>query len=73
MTDYLKLMAEVRRENNTEKKVRALDAHQIVAWIHDLEDRVEHLEGWQSALLAAGVDNWEGYGSAMANLIGDGE
>ena len=42
--NYLKLAAEVQRETVTERMVRALDAHEIVAWIHRLEDEIEALE-----------------------------
>ena len=43
-TNYLKLMAEVTRETKTEQKIRAMDAYDIVAWIHRLEDEIEALE-----------------------------
>ncbi len=43
-TNYLKLIAEVKREGDTEKRVRAMDAYDIVKEIHDLEDQIEALE-----------------------------
>ena len=42
--NYGKLMAKVKRESATEMKVRAMDAHEIVEWIHRLEDEIEKLE-----------------------------
>ena len=41
---YGQLMAQVKREHATETKVRAMDAHEIVEWVHRLEDEIEALE-----------------------------
>lgn len=37
-------MARIRRERATESKLRGMDTHDIVALIHELEDRIEDLE-----------------------------
>ena len=37
-------MDQIRRERATEAKVRAIDADDIVAWIHELEDTIADLE-----------------------------
>ena len=37
-------MEQVKRERRTEEKVRALDAADIVEWIHRLEDEITDLE-----------------------------
>ncbi len=42
--NYGQLMAQVKREHATEMKVRSMDAHEIVEWIHRLEDEIEALE-----------------------------
>ncbi len=42
--DYTTSMAQVRRENRTEKHIRSLDASNIVSLVHSLEDRIEELE-----------------------------
>ena len=38
MTDYSERMRAIKRESETEKRVRAMDAHEIVDEIHKLED-----------------------------------
>lgn len=38
------VMEVVARERETEEKVRSMDAHEIVEWIHDLEDMIEEYE-----------------------------
>ncbi len=43
MVNYLEIAARVRREQDTERKVRAIDTYEIIEWIHRLEDEVEHL------------------------------
>ncbi len=47
--NYRKLMVEAKRESATETKVRAMDAYEIVQWIHRLEDEIEVLESDQDA------------------------
>lgn len=47
MSDHADLIAmakSVRRESDTEKRIRALDVHEIVAHVHSLEDTIESLE-----------------------------
>lgn len=44
MPNYIQLAAQARRETYTEAKVRAMDAYEIVEWIHRLEDEIEELE-----------------------------
>ena len=44
MSDYQSLMATIQRERITEEKVRAMDAAEIVEWVHKLEDQIEELE-----------------------------
>jgi len=41
---YSELLKEIMRERETEEKVRALDACDIVQWIHRLEDEIKQLE-----------------------------
>lgn len=41
---YRGIYDKVVRESKTEKKVREMDAHEIVEWIHTLEDKIENLE-----------------------------
>ena len=36
-------MDEVRRKRKTEDGVRKLDVYDIVEWIHELEDEIDHL------------------------------
>lgn len=43
-SSYESHMNQIRRERETEQKVRALDAGDIVAWIHELEDEIEELK-----------------------------
>jgi len=40
-------MEQIVRERQTEEKIRSLDACEVVAWIHDLEDRIQALEAAQ--------------------------
>lgn len=42
-TTYNETMDQVRRERETEQRVRAMDVHQIVDEIHSLEDQTEIL------------------------------
>ncbi len=42
--NYLDTAAKVQRDTVTEKRVRAMDTHDVVQEIHDLEDRIEALE-----------------------------
>jgi len=44
MADYGKLLRQIRREQETEERVRCMDAADIVEWIHELEDKIESLE-----------------------------
>lgn len=41
---YGAAMAQVQRQRKTEEKIRAMDAHEVAALIHELEDRVAELE-----------------------------
>lgn len=48
----------------------------LAEWLVDLEDHVAVLEERDrelTALEAAGVDNWEGYGEAMRSVMEDDE
>lgn len=52
MSAHERLMRQIERERRTEKAVREMDAHEIVAWVHAIEDkrdafeaRVAELEG----------------------------
>lgn len=44
MTETIEMYKQIERERLTEKKVRDLDACEIVEWIHKLEDQIERLE-----------------------------
>lgn len=36
-------MDQIKRERLTEETVRGLDVHEIIEWIHSLEDEIERL------------------------------
>lgn len=44
MSDYESLMSQVRRERETEQKIRNMDTGEIVELIHALEDQIAALE-----------------------------
>ena len=49
-------------------------AAQLAEWLVDLEDQVAVLQERDrelTALEAAGVDNWEGYGNAIRSVVED--
>ena len=67
MSDYKALTDKIRRERETEEKVRRLDASDIVDWVHGLEDELErlraerdfdraHIESLQNKLAQASAD-----------------
>ena len=52
MTDHEDIYTVIRRERETETKIRSMDVSDIVELIHRLEDEIDELE---SMLLVAGI------------------
>ena len=55
-------MAQIQRERRTEAEVRAMDADDIVQWLHSLEDRLDEMKGERTELLEVlegAVSKWE--------------
>ena len=71
--NYLQLMAQVKREGSTETKVRAMDAHDVVEWIHRLEDEIEALEARSSPApliaLAERLQNFDSSGGLSKETL----
>ena len=52
MSDYAEYMRCAKRDRETETRIQAMDAHEIVALVHGLEDRIGKLRAALSKIQA---------------------